>query len=128
MKKAVLIFFLFCLATLFLSAQAVKVIRRPRSMAVTGGSTHQISLSWTDTTPGVTFNIYRGTAQGGEVLYATGQAAANFVDSNVVGGSTYWYYVTAVVNGGESAGSNEVSAAIPNNPPPPTGLTVTSVK
>ena len=97
-------------------------------MAVTGGSTHQIALSWTDTTPGVTFNVYRGTAQGGEVLYATGQSAANYVDSNVVGGTTYWYYVTAVVNGDESAGSNEVNAAIPNNPPPPTGLTVTSVK
>jgi fibronectin type 3 domain-containing protein len=97
-------------------------------MAITGGSTHQVSLSWSDTTSGVTFNIYRGTAQGGETLYASGQPSANYVDSSVVGGTTYWYYVTAVLSGDESAGSNEVSAAVPNNPPPPSGLTVTSVK
>jgi fibronectin type 3 domain-containing protein len=126
MKQAV--FFIFLLSTLALSAQTAKVIRRPRSMAVTGGSTHQIALAWSDTTSGVTFNVYRGTAQGGETLYATDQAAANYVDSNVVGGTTYWYYVTAVLNGEESSGSNEVNAVVPNNPPPPSGLTVTSVK
>jgi len=126
MKQAVFVFFL--LSTLFLSAQTVRVVRRPRSMAVTGGSTHQVALSWSDTTSGVTFNVYRGSAQGGETLYASGQPTANYVDSNVVGGTTYWYYVTAVLSGDESAGSNEVSATVPNNPAPPSGLTVTSVK
>jgi fibronectin type 3 domain-containing protein len=126
MKQAVL--FVFLLFTLSLSAQTVNVVRRPRSMAITGGSTHQVSLSWGDTTPGVTFNVYRGSAQGNETLYATGQSAATYVDTNVVGGTTYWYYVTAVLSGDESAGSNEVSAVVPNNPTPPTGLTVTGVK
>lgn len=126
MKQVV--FFFFLLSTLVLSAQTVKVVRRPRSMAITGGSTHQVSLSWNDTTSGVTFNIYRGTAQGGETLYASGQPSASYVDASVVGGTTYWYYVTAVLSGDESAGSNEVSATVPNNPPPPSGLTVTSVK
>jgi len=97
-------------------------------MAITGGSVHQVSLTWNNTTPGVTFNVYRGTSQGGESLYATGQSATSYVDTNVVGGSSYWYYVTCVLNGDESAGSNEVSANVPNNPPPPSGLTVTSVK
>ncbi|HEV2468877.1 MAG TPA: hypothetical protein VGS78_06760 [Candidatus Sulfotelmatobacter sp.] len=126
MKQVVLFFLL--LSTLALSAQTVKVVRRPRSMAITGGSTHQVSLSWNDTTPGVTFNVYRGTSQGNETLYATGQPSATFADTAVVGGTTYWYYVTAVLSGDESAGSNEVSASVPNNPPPPSGLTVTSVK
>jgi chitinase len=126
MKQAIL--FVFLLSTLVLSAQTVKVVRRPRSMAITGGSAHQIALSWNDTTSGVTFNVYRGTAQGGETLYASGQPSASYVDSSVVGGTTYWYYITAVLNGDESAGSNEVSAAVPNNPAPPSGLTVTSVK
>lgn len=126
MKQAV--FFIVLLFTVSLSAQTVKVVRRPRSMAITGGSTHQVSLSWNNTTSGVTFNVYRGTAQGGETLYATGQGATNYVDTNVVGGTTYWYYVTAVLSGDESAGSNEVSAVVPNNPAPPSGLTVTGVK
>lgn len=121
-------FFFLLLSSLILGAQTVKVVRRPRAMAITGGSTHQVALSWNDATSGVTFNLYRGTAQGAETLYAAGQPGANFVDTNVVGGTTYWYYVTAVLSGDESAGSNEVSAAIPNNPPPPSGLVVTSVK
>jgi fibronectin type 3 domain-containing protein len=126
MKQVVL--FALLLSSVSLFAQSAKVVRGPRSMAVTGGSTHQIAISWNDTTSGVTFNIYRGTAQGGETLYATGQSSTSYVDSNVVGGTTYWYYVTAVLSGDESAGSNEVSAAVPNNPSAPTGLTVTSVK
>jgi len=128
MKKAVLVLLPLLLSTLFLFGQNARVIRRPRSMAITGGSTHQVSLTWSNTTPGVTFNVYRGTAQGGESLYATGQSATSYVDTNVVGGTTYWYYVTCVLSGDESAGSNEVSANVPNNPPPPSGLTVTSVK
>lgn len=126
MKQAVLAIFL--LSTLVLSAQTAKVVRRPRANAITGGSTHQVALSWNDTTSGVTFNVYRGIAQGNETLYATGQSATTYVDSSVVGGTTYWYYVTAVLSGDESAGSNEVSAVVPNNPPAPAGLTVTSVK
>lgn len=97
-------------------------------MAITGGSTHQVSLTWNDTTSGVTFNIYRGTSQGNETLYATGQPGTSYVDTGVVGGTTYWYYVTAVLSGEESAGSNEISAAVPTNPAPPSGLTVTGVK
>jgi fibronectin type 3 domain-containing protein len=128
MKKAILIFSFFLLSTLFVYTQTAQVVRRPRSMAITGGSVHQVSLTWNNTTPGVTFNVYRGTSQGGESLYATGQSATSYVDTNVVGGSSYWYYVTCVLNGDESAGSNEVSANVPNNPPPPSGLTVTSVK
>lgn len=127
MKRAVFFIFLL-LSTLVLAAQTARVVRRPRAMAITGGSTHQVALTWNDTTPGVTFNIYRGTVKGGEILYATGQLSVNYADTNVVGGTTYWYYVTAVLDGDESAGSNEVSAAVPNNPPPPSGLTVTSVK
>jgi fibronectin type 3 domain-containing protein len=126
--KRVVIFIFLLLSTLILAAQTARVVRRPRAMAITGGSTHQVALTWNDTTPGVTFNIYRGTVQGGETLYASGQPSVSYVDTNVVGGTTYWYYVTAVLSGDESAGSNEVSAAVPNNPPPPVGLTVTSVK
>lgn len=126
MKQAVL--FVVLLSSLVLSAQTVKVVRRPRAMAVTGGSTHQVALSWSCTTPGVTYNVYRGTAQGNETLNATGQSGTTYVDTTVVGGTTYWYYVTAVLNGDESSGSNEVSAVVPNNPTAPSGLTVTSVK
>jgi len=62
MKRAVFFIFLL-LSTLVLAAQTARVVRRPRAMAITGGSTHQVALTWNDTTPGVTFNIYRGTVK-----------------------------------------------------------------
>jgi hypothetical protein len=70
----------------------------------------RITLSWTGSGSGVTYDIYRGTSPGAEALYSTGVAGTSFNDTNLVSRTTYWYYVTAVGPGGESGPSNEASA------------------
>jgi hypothetical protein len=70
-----------------------------------------IRVQWVaSTTLGVTYNVYRGTAQGAEQLYAAGLRSTRFDDGAVTGGQTYYYRVTAVNAAGESAPSREVSA------------------
>ena len=72
----------------------------------------RVLLSWSGSS-GVTYNVYRGTARGGEgtTPIASGLTSTSYNDSNVVSG-TYWYYVTAVGSGGESPPSGEVSAKV----------------
>lgn len=113
--KRVLVLFLFLLFV-------------PLSFANTPGK-HSIVLTWTETTTGVTFNVYRGTAtgvcNGTPTPYATGVTALTFTDTAVVEGTTYVYAVSAV-KGGESACSNEAQATVPTSPAPPTNLQITA--
>jgi fibronectin type 3 domain-containing protein len=70
-----------------------------------------ITLSWTGSGPGVTYNLYRGTAPGQEKPYASGLTSTSANDTNVLAGTTYYYYLTAVGPGGaQSTPSNEASA------------------
>jgi hypothetical protein len=72
-----------------------------------------IRLTWTaSSTSGVTYNVYRGTAPGGEgtVPYATGVTGTRYDDKAATGGLTYYYRVTARHAAGESGPSNEASA------------------
>ncbi len=70
-----------------------------------------IRLSWSpSSTAGVSYNIYRGTSSGHEVLYRTGVRSLWFNDREVASGRTYYYRVSAQSAAGESALSNEVSA------------------
>ena len=88
-----------------------------------------VVLNWTAQTGAVSYNVYRGTAAGGEsnTPLVTGLTSPTYTDSSALSGVTYYYVVTAVnanatTNPGlddESADSNEASAR-------PSG-TVTSV-
>ncbi|HEX4797051.1 MAG TPA: lamin tail domain-containing protein [Humisphaera sp.] len=72
-----------------------------------------ISLAWNTTSGAVSYNVYRGTAPGGEGLLpiATGLISAAFADVNVTPGTTFYYVVTATSAGGaQSARSSEASA------------------
>lgn len=90
---------------------------------------HSVVLTWSETTTGVTFNVYRGTTtgvcSGTPTPYATGITALTFTDTTVVEGTTYVYAVSAV-KGGESACSNEAQATVPTSPTPPTNLQITA--
>lgn len=80
---------------------------------------HSVVLTWTaSTSPGVTYNLYRGTATGGEStlpLNATPISALTYTDSTVQLGQSYYYAVKAVGSGGSlSVASNESKAVVPS--------------
>lgn len=82
-------------------------------LSATAG-TALVSLSWTAPADGGSpitgYNVYRGTASGGETLLVAGVAGPTYDDTTAVTGTTYYYVVTAVNAVGESVWSNEVSA------------------
>jgi len=90
---------------------------------------HSVTLSWNaSTTPGVTYNIYKGTAKGvcngSPTPYATGINALQYVDTvGLTDGQTIFYNVSDVGTGGaESACDGEVQVLIPVLPSPPSNL------
>jgi len=102
----------------------------PTGLAATAGDT-QVSLAWNAASGASSYNIFRGTAAGGEgtTPYKTGVAGTSLVDLAVVNGNTYFYKVAAVNGAGSSALSAEVSAtpkASTTVPGTPTGLAATA--
>ena len=77
---------------------------------VASSSRRRVSLSWRETTTGVTFDLYRSTSSGTETLYRSGITGTSYNDTSVSTGSTYYYEVTAVKSGVQSAKSNQASA------------------
>ena len=72
----------------------------------------RIQISWQPVAGALTYNIYRGTAPGGEgtVPFASNLTSTSYNDSATTKGTTYYYRVSAVAaNGTESALSAEVS-------------------
>jgi PKD repeat protein len=91
----------------------------PTGLTATAG-TGQVSLSWTPPASDggeniKSYNVYRGTAAGGETLLSSGGcsglgAVTTCTDTGLTAGQTYFYKVTAVNPVGEGAQSNETSA------------------
>lgn len=78
-----------------------------------GSATYALNLSWPVVAGATSYNIYRGTASGGESLAA--QVTTNgYTDTPLSYTQGYFYYVTAVTNGVESPQSNEASATPAN--------------
>ena len=93
--------------------------RRPVRADGAGGDGRQrtVVLSWTVPTsdggsPITGYNIYRGTAPGGEgsTPVATNVASSSFTDTGLANGTTYYYKVAAVNAAGTSPQSGEASA------------------
>jgi subtilase family serine protease len=92
----------------------------PQNLTVTAGNA-SAALAWSAPSTGssVTYDLYRGTAAGGETLLRSGLTALSYSDSGLINGTTYYYAVTAVSSGGTSARSNEVAvrpAGVPGAP------------
>jgi len=94
----------------------------PQTVTLSGSGAHDVILSWTaSTTSGIAgYNVYRGTASGGEgstPLNSTPVSSTTFTDQSVTSGTTYYYVVTAVASDGttQSAASNEASATVPSS-------------
>jgi hypothetical protein len=83
----------------------------PTNVTATTGS-QQVTLNWTASPGGFTYNIYRSLTSLGEgsTPIATGVQGTSFTDMGLTNGTTYYYQVTAVNLNGESAKSMEVSA------------------
>jgi len=85
-----------------------------QNLKATAGNA-QTMLSWSAPSSNggsaiTNYNIYKGTASGGETLLtALGNVLAH-TDTVVTNGQTYYYQVTAVNSIGESSRSNEASA------------------
>ena len=80
-------------------------------------ASQSVDLSWTASpSPGVAYNVYRGTVSGGPYvkLNSSTVPGTSYTDTTVTSGQTYFYVVTAVdSNNNESIYSNQVSAAVP---------------
>ncbi len=99
----------------------------PAGLTAKAGS-GKVSLSWSASQGAASYNVYRGTAAGGEssTPLATNITATSYLDSAVTNGTKYFYEIAAVNMGGTSALSTEVSAKPQASvPAAPTGLTAT---
>lgn len=83
----------------------------PTDLTATPGNA-QVSLSWSGSAGGASYNVYRGTTSGGESSTAitTGLTGTTYTDTAVVNGTTYYYKVAAVNASGTSPLSTEASA------------------
>lgn len=125
MKKLLVLFVMFSTIALGQVVEGSKIDHRAGIRLK--ASVHSVVLTWQESTPGVTFNIYRttGTTCTGMTLLGT-SSVLSYTDAAVTNGQTYAYYATAVGTGGESGPSNCATAQIPSPPSPPTGLTATN--
>lgn len=88
--------------------------------------TGRVNLSWSDSAA-TGYNVYRSLVSGSDYqLIATtvGANATNFVDTYVVGGTTYYYVVQGVNIAGQSPYSAQASATPTAGPAMGTGISV----
>lgn len=86
------------------------------SPRIVTASQHAVILSWNpSTTPGVTYNVYRGTQTLGPYSQIARQVTSlSYEDTDVNQGVLYFYVVTAADGlNQESSYSNEATALIP---------------
>jgi fibronectin type 3 domain-containing protein len=87
----------------------------PTRLTATAGKA-QVGLAWgapssNGGSPVTGYDIYRGTASGGETFLASvGASTTSYTDAGVARRTRYYYRITALNSLGESAASAEVSA------------------
>ena len=99
-------------ATVTVSVQTVP--SAPQNLKATAGDA-KVTLSWSAPSSNggsaiTNYNIYKGTASGGETMLTTLGNVLAYTDTAVTNGQTYYYQVTAVNSVGESGRSNEASS------------------
>ncbi|HUB29246.1 MAG TPA: glycoside hydrolase family 44 protein [Terracidiphilus sp.] len=81
----------------------------PTGLAATAGDA-QVALAWNSSPGATSYNVKRGTANGGPYTTVGSPAITSYTDTGLTNGTTYYYVVTAVDGAGESSNSNQASA------------------
>jgi Glycoside hydrolase family 44/Fibronectin type III domain len=81
----------------------------PTGLTATPGNA-QVGLSWSASTGATSYNVMRGTANGGPYTTTSSPATTSYTDPGLTNGTTYYYVVTAVNANGTSGDSNQASA------------------
>ncbi|MGO8673157.1 MAG: malectin domain-containing carbohydrate-binding protein [Capsulimonadaceae bacterium] len=99
----------------------------PTGLTATAGN-GQVALAWTASSGATSYNVYRGTATGGEsaTAIATGITTTSYTNTGLTNGTAYYFKVAALNASGTSAQSTEASATPTSGvPAAPTGVTAT---
>lgn len=98
----------------------------PLNLNVDANADSSLDLSWSPTPGATSYNIYRGTASGGEAATPIASTTGtSYTDAHLSSTPIYFYEVTAVSSAGESAKSAEDASKTP--PPIGTGGTTPGV-
>jgi parallel beta-helix repeat protein len=102
----------------------VTVPSAPTLASATPGNT-QVVLVWTAPinnggAPITGYNVYQGTASGGETLLITLGNVLTYTNTGLTNGQIYYYRVSAINSAGQGGQSNELSATPLTTPSAPT--------
>jgi phosphatidylinositol-3-phosphatase len=91
----------------------------PTNLTAAAGN-QQVTLNWSAAPGAVSYQVNRGTANGGpyDTIVHSGITGTSDIDNTVVNGTTYYYVVTAFNSGGQSPDSNQAIATPMANPVP----------
>jgi len=81
----------------------------PGGLTATAGN-QQVSLSWNASSGATSYNVKRGTANGGPYTTVASPTTTTYTDTGLTNGTPYYYVVTAVNTAGESGNSNQATA------------------
>ena len=102
----------------------------PSGLTAIPGNT-QVSLTWLASVGAVSYNVKRGTSNGGPYTTVRNVATNSCTDTGLTNGTNYYYVVSAINSSGqETADSSQVSAtptALTGAPAPPVGVTATAI-
>jgi fibronectin type 3 domain-containing protein len=69
-----------------------------------------VSLSWSASSGATSYNVMRGTANGGPYTTISSPTTTSYSDTGLTNATTYYYVVTAANANGASGDSNQASA------------------
>src|SRR5580658_1419437 len=81
----------------------------PTGLTATAGNA-QVSLSWSASSGATSYNVMRGTANGGPYTTISAPTTTSYSDTGLTNATTYYYVVTAANANGASGDSNQASA------------------
>jgi len=99
----------------------------PATLTSEAGDT-KITLKWAAVTGAASYNVYRGTATGGQAAtpIATGITSLSYINTGLTNGTAYFFKVAAVNSAGPGAMSVETTSTPVGIPLAPANLTATA--